>query len=131
MDRDVAHQRLSTYILEVAASTNPAGDGVFHRGECLDALFGAEHEVIDDRCQTVQDIDEMRVALMSAIVGDRKFTAYAADYRGNLVTVVGFIQRVQPTVDVVPLAILIPTELIDTIRPCSFSHAVAKDEPVR
>ena len=41
-DREAAYDRLTEYLLSVAAGTNPAGDGVVHRSEILDAVLGED-----------------------------------------------------------------------------------------
>ncbi len=54
-DRDAAYNRLTDYLLSVADGTNPAGDGVVHRSEILDAVLGPEVDSDPVSVPTVPD----------------------------------------------------------------------------
>lgn len=41
-ERQLAYLRLTILILAIQEGTNPAGDGVVHRSEILDAVLGPE-----------------------------------------------------------------------------------------
>lgn len=63
VDREAARERLTAYILSVAEGTNPAGDGIVHRSEILDAVLGADAQAEPKTLTFVQGCDWVWVEL--------------------------------------------------------------------